>query len=77
MRKIEKNKIRLKKHHGSALFHDSRHDIHVLTDVVAEIIKKQNEIIDALNSLSNSEQKVEMKMTTEELIERIKEGIKE
>jgi uncharacterized protein YoxC len=48
---IKKLTISVKKSESGGIFHDSRHDVRVLSKVCNELINKVNELTDKVNEL--------------------------
>jgi hypothetical protein len=55
VKRIEPLKIKISPSDSRGIFHDSRRDVKILGDALNVIIKKQNEIIQAINILIDRE----------------------
>lgn len=57
MKQIKPIKTKIKPSQGNGIFHDSRGDINALSQVINEIINKQNEVIETVNKLIDLQEK--------------------
>jgi len=55
MKRIERQKTKVRKSDQKSIFHDSRQDVRTLGQAINAIAEKQNEIIDAVNQLIDAE----------------------